>query len=214
MTAWKSWWEDWTWTINTKHLFFPLLQGSFLFYWLSQVLFSPAHCFYSLCYFPLILAVQSPVSELAKVALNWGEILDLSLCTSILVVKVDFSILNFFARLHPKKGNAGQDRIILTVVRSPWIYHSPVASPIKIHPVWRVSPEPNTERSRVAAQLSWPGSESPVLRYLVETPLVRWRIGIHFDTILLTWSRLLLLTTGSGDIFMLTVSVLVFIWLP
>lgn len=63
--------------------------------------------------------------------------------------KFAFSMLNCFARLHPEKGNAGQDR---TILRAVWIHHSPVASLINIHPVWCLSPEPNTEKNYVAAQ--------------------------------------------------------------
>lgn len=179
----------------------------------------------SLPLFLLLLSTNSgcakPYQQVSKCCLK------LSLNTNIYSVhkhsssRFDFSMFNCFARLHPKKENGGKDIILYFNIfmffnRSlqTWIHHSPVTSSVNIHLVWQVSPEPNTERSPVTVQLSGPCGVSPVLCQFVETVIVQRRIGIHTDIILLTWSQLLLLTTCSGDVFTLTLSVLVFLWLP
>lgn len=69
----------------------------------------------------------------------------------------DFSMFNCFARLHPKKGKVGEYEIILMVVSHSWIHNSALSSLLSVH---LVSPGPNAKRSRVAAQLSWAGSNS------------------------------------------------------
>lgn len=114
--------------------FLPLLQGSFLFCWLSQAIFFPNSLLWFLLLLPTNLPVQSPTSKLAKAALTWGEILDLTFCK--IGSKLDFDMFNCFARLHCKKGDAGQGRNIIAVVCSPWIHNSLVVSPINIHVVW------------------------------------------------------------------------------
>lgn len=142
-------------TQSKASVFFLCYKAHFYFAGYPRASFSPAHCFDSFCCFPLIWPVQSPISKLAKAALTWGEVLDLTLCKT--GNKLDFDRFNCFARLHHKKGNAGQERNVIGVVCSPWIHHSLVVSPINIHVVWCVSPELNTERSL------WPSSGPPVL---------------------------------------------------